>query len=104
MEINSKQPLVMLDSAMHRLDPQQKTSLRTASSGGENQGSDADRIELSVRGLQIQNLESLVRAAPDVRDAKVEAVRNAVQAGTYNVKGEQIADKILSGSLIDEIF
>ncbi len=104
MEINSKQPLVMLDSAVHRLDPQQKAAQRAVPSGGDNPGVDADRVELSVRGIQIQNLEALIQATPDVRDAKVEAVRNAVQAGTYNVKGEQIAEKIISGSLVDEVF
>ena len=104
MEINSKQPLVMLDSTLHRLDSRQRADLRAVPAGGENRGPDSDRVELSIRGLQIQHLEDLIRATPEVREAKVEAVRSAIQAGTYNVKGEQVAEKIIAGNLIDEVF
>jgi len=104
MEINGKQPLVSLDSGVQRLDTLQKAAPRTSKADFENQGRASDRVELSIRGLQFQHFEELVRAVPDIREAKVEQIRNAIQAGTYNVKGEQVADKILSGSLIDEVF
>lgn len=104
MEINGKQPLASLDSMLQRLEAQQNMSSRAVRPDVENRGLDADRVELSVRGLQIQNLDQLIRSTPDIREGRVEEVRSMIQAGTYNVRGEQIAEKIISGSLVDEVF
>ncbi|NWG13345.1 MAG: flagellar biosynthesis anti-sigma factor FlgM [Acidobacteria bacterium] len=104
MEVNVKQPLVNLESAVHRMDTHQKAVPRAAEAGSEDPGFGPDRVELSVRGLQYQHLEELLHATPEIREAKVEQIRNAIQSGTYNVRGEQIAENIISGSLIDEVF
>jgi negative regulator of flagellin synthesis FlgM len=104
MEINGKQPLASLDSMVQRLEAQQNMSSRAVRPDAENRGLGADRVELSVRGLQIQNLDQLIRSTPDIREGRVEEVRSMIQAGTYNVRGEQIAEKIISGSLVDEVF
>ncbi len=104
MEINAKQPLVSLESTVHRLDVHQKAAPRSVQSNSGNTGLGSDRVELSVRGLQYQHLEELLHATPDIREAKVEQIRNAIQTGTYNVRGEQVAESIISGSLIDEVF
>jgi negative regulator of flagellin synthesis FlgM len=104
MEINGKQPLASLDSMVQRLEAQQNLSLRAVRPDAENRGVGSDRVELSVRGLQVQHLDQLIRSTPDVREARVEEIRNLIQSGTYNVRGEQIAEKIISGSLVDEVF
>lgn len=104
MEINGKQPLASLDSMVQRLQAQQNLSSRAVRPDTGNRGLDTDRVELSVRGLQIQNLDQLIRSTPDIRAGRVEEIRSMIQAGTYNVKGEQIAEKIISGSLVDEVF
>ncbi len=102
MEINGNKPLVDLSASLQQLDLQQQNQ-RSPKTGEENPVSEKDRIELSVRGREIQHIDSLIRSTPDVRDAKVEQVRSAIENGTYNVKAEKIADKILGGSLIDQI-
>jgi len=38
-----------------------------------------------------------------VREEKVENLRQAVQAGTYNIKGELVAKSLLKSHLLDEI-
>jgi flagellar biosynthesis anti-sigma factor FlgM len=43
-----------------------------------------------------------VRPGPDVRTARVEQVRDAIDSGIYNVKAERIADKIIDASLLDK--
>ncbi len=103
MEINGKSPLTAVNSGVQRLDLQQSAQ-RTQRPGDEYQKLGSDRIELSVRSREIQNLDSLIRSTPDVREAKVEQIRSAIENGTYNVKAEKIAEKILGGNLIDEIF
>ena len=102
MEINGSKPLVGLNASLQNLDLQ-KQNQRSPKTGEENSTSDRDRIELSVRGREIQHLDNLILSTPDVREAKVEQVRSAIENGTYNVKAEKIADKILGGSLIDQI-
>ena len=104
MEINGKQPLASLDSVVQRLEAQQNMSPRAVRPDAGNRGLGADRVELSVRGLQIQNLDQLIQSTPDIREGRVEEIRSMIQAGTYNVRGEQIAEKIISGSLVDEVF
>jgi negative regulator of flagellin synthesis FlgM len=104
MEINSKSPLIDLGTRVDRLDVQEQQAQRFRRSARESGAPDPDRIEISVRSREIQHLDELIRSAPDVREALVERVRRSIETGTYNVKAEQVADKILGGDLIDEIF
>jgi negative regulator of flagellin synthesis FlgM len=101
MEIN-KNP-VALNTAISRLDVQQQ-NVRSQRAGEDGAPSNSDRIELSVRGREIQQLDEMIRSTPDIRTARVEQVRQALESGTYNVKAEMIADKIIGGDLIDEVF
>jgi len=103
MEIDGKNPLNALSPSVQRLDLQQPAP-RVQKPGDEKPQLSSDRIELSVRSREIQHLDELIRSTPDVREAKVEQIRSAVESGTYNVKAEKIADKILNGNLIDEIY
>ncbi len=103
MEIDGKNPLAGLNASLQRLDVQPQHQKVTRASE-ESPNSDNDRIELSVRSREIMHLDEMIRSTPDVREAKVEQVRSAIENGTYNVKAEKIAEKILSGNVIDQIF
>ncbi len=48
-------------------------------------------------------MKELARQAPDVRREKVEEVKGQIEAGTYKVSGEEIAEKLLSRLLVDEL-
>ncbi len=104
MEINGKSPLIDLGARLNRLDAQEQQTQRFQKSGRDPSVGDPDRVELSVRSREIQHLDELIRSTPDVREALVEQVRRSIDNGTYNVRAEQVAEKILGGSLIDEIF
>ncbi len=104
MEINSKSPLVDLATRVDRLDVQEQQAQRNTKTGRDLVAADPDRVEISVRSREIQHLDEMIQATPDVREALVLQVRRSIEGGTYNVKAEQIADKILGGNLIDEIF
>lgn len=100
MEINATNPLIVTERSVQRLEtPQPERIVRNA---GEH--AESDRIELSVRSREMTHLEELAQSAPDVREARVEQVRRAIERGTYNVKAELIAVKIIGGSLLDEVF
>ncbi len=104
MEINNKSPLIDLGTRADRLQLQEQITQRMQKPGRESISSNLDRVELSVRSREIQHLDDLIQATPDVRESIVQRVRQSLENGTYNVKAEQVADKILGGSLIDEIF
>ena len=101
MEINGKNPLISFNNNVQRLEVSQQSE-RTQKSGGEH--SDADRLELSVKSREISHLDELIRSTPDVRESRIEQVRRKLESGTYNVKAEKIAEKIIGGNLLDEVF
>jgi negative regulator of flagellin synthesis FlgM len=103
MEIDGRNPLAGLNSNLPRIDVQTPNQ-RVQRTSEESPSSDNDRIELSVRSREILHLDEMIRSTPDIREAKVEQVRSAIQNGTYNVRAEKIADKIIGGNLIDEVF
>ncbi len=100
MEINGNTPLIGLNKSVQRLDSAQKSE--SVQKRGQT-SSDSDRIELSTRGLEYSRIEDMIRSTPDVREDRVNQVRSQIESGTYNVKAEQIAEKIIGGNLIDEI-
>ena len=101
MEINGKNSLTGLNATVQRLEVVQQPQ-RTRTDGEKKPNADSDRIELSIRSREIQHLDELIRSTTDIREARVEQVRSAIQSGTYNVKAEKIAEKIL-GVLLDEV-
>ncbi len=101
MEINGTNPLICVNNKVQRLEGSQQSE-RAQKSGGEQ--SDSDRLELSVRSREISHLDELIRSTPDVRESRVEQVRRELESGTYNVKAEKIAEKIIGGNLLDEVF
>jgi negative regulator of flagellin synthesis FlgM len=60
-----------------------------------------EKVDLSTRAREIQQAKVEVSKAPDVREQKVQAIKSQVEQGTYNVSGEQIANKMVGESIID---
>ena len=101
MEINGTNPLVVSNNKVQQVET--SSQAERSQKGGVAQP-DSDRLELSVRSREISHLEDLIRSTPDIREEKVEQVRNELESGTYNVKAEKIAEKMIRGNLLDEIF
>lgn len=101
MEINGTNPLVVSNNKVQRIETSSQSD-RLQKSGGEQP--DSDRLELSTRSREISHLDELIRSTPDIREEKVEQIREELEGGTYNVKAEKIAEKIIGGILLDEIF
>ncbi len=57
--------------------------------------SDKDKISLSEKAREISELKSLIDQLPDIRRDKVEAVKKAIDTGTYNFDSMKVAEKIL---------
>jgi flagellar biosynthesis anti-sigma factor FlgM len=61
-----------------------------------------DHVELSNYGRDVSRLNDLIYAVPDVRESRVEEVIFTIESGAYNVKAEQVAEKIMGGDLLNE--
>jgi negative regulator of flagellin synthesis FlgM len=102
MEINgTNHPLIVSKTNVQRIQAPGQSG--QAQKSGEGQNPDSDRLELSVRSREISHLDELIRSAPDVRELKVEQIRRDLQAGTYNVKAEKIAAKMIGGHFLNEV-
>jgi negative regulator of flagellin synthesis FlgM len=101
MEINGTNPLIGLNKNVQRLDAPQQAE-RTQPSGGGS--SVSDQLDLSVRSREMSHIEELAQSTPDIRESKIVQIRGEIESGTYNVKAEKIAEKIIRGNLLDKIF
>ncbi len=63
----------------------------------------ADRPDLSPKAKAIRRAAQVLAHIPDIRDAKVRGLQQAVQSGTYNVTPEQIAEKMLKEAVLEEL-
>lgn len=64
----------------------------------------SDKVTLSTEGREIQAIRQKIAESPEIREAKVAELREAIKSGTYNVSGEEIAEKMLSRNLLDNLF
>lgn len=63
------------------------------SSPGTGEG---DRLVLSTRAREIQRLRSELLRLPEVRKDKVYSLRARIAAGSYQVKPEEVAERMLA--------
>ena len=59
----------------------------------------SDKVELSPQARDIQRARAVAQGAPEVRADKVEAARRALQSGKLNLKGQDLAEKVLEDTL-----
>jgi negative regulator of flagellin synthesis FlgM len=55
----------------------------------------ADKVDLSSRSREIADIMSSIDQLPDVRAQKVQEMKRAVDAGTYSIDPQKIAEKLL---------
>jgi flagellar biosynthesis anti-sigma factor FlgM len=101
MEIDRTNSLIVSKKGVQRLKAPQQPE-RTLKSSDEQSGS--DRLELSVQSKEISHLNELIQSTSDIREDKIEKARREIENGTYNIKAEKIAEKILRGNFLDDVF
>ncbi len=88
------------------LAPQSRTQARGAghtSTVGEHPTAEgaAATVEVSATSQDIQHVQKLLSRVPDVREDRVQALKSAIEKGTYKVSGDDIADLIIRRTLAD---
>ncbi|MCS7164349.1 MAG: flagellar biosynthesis anti-sigma factor FlgM [Thermodesulfovibrio sp.] len=62
-----------------------------------------DQVTLSEAAKNIARLMVEVSNLPDIRTDRVEELKNAINSGTYEIRGSEIAGKIIKEALVDKL-
>ena len=60
----------------------------------ENKAGFKDQLQISSKGKDIQIAKNAVMNSADVREDVIASLKNKLNAGTYEVSGEQFAQKL----------
>jgi len=62
-----------------------------------------EKVSLSPMARDFQKAQKAIEKLPDVREEKVQELKDQIQAERYDVNGEKIAEKMLNESFLDVI-
>ncbi len=63
--------------------------------GSQKTESDKDKVSLSGGAQEISKLKGIINDMPDVRVDRIDALKKAIDAGTYNFDSSKIAERML---------
>jgi flagellar biosynthesis anti-sigma factor FlgM len=100
MKIDNDKKASLLENILK--PAQSKTS--KSSGPASNAGNDiSDKVELSTRREEVSRMTEKVKAAPAINQEKVDTIREAIKAQTYDLNGKMIARSLLKSQLLDEV-
>lgn len=73
-----------------------QTNMQTKKETTEKKISRDDKIEISQVGKDMTVAKKAISEASDIREDKVKAIKEQMEAGTYSVSSEAIADKLIN--------
>ena len=69
----------------------------------EPKAAQQDQVRISSQAKEFQRAYELINKTPDIRADKVAPLQEAIKTGTYNVRGEQVANKLIEQTILDTI-
>ncbi|MFQ5480459.1 MAG: flagellar biosynthesis anti-sigma factor FlgM [Thermodesulfobacteriota bacterium] len=90
MKITGKNPLIDAQVKLKDNAKELKARPRKARAAGL-----ADRVNVSAKARKLANLRKLVEASPEVREEKIERIKNDIDSGKYNMKSAKVAEGII---------
>ncbi len=61
----------------------------------------SDRVELSASSAEVQKMRGILQETPSVRSDKVQALKEKIERGEYQINAYDVADKMLMSLLSD---
>jgi len=62
-----------------------------------------EKVSLSSTAREFQRAQEAIETLPDVREEKVQELKDQIKNEKYDVNGEEVAEKMLNESLLDII-
>ena len=98
MRIDGNQPTQSLPESGRAANPSPASSEARSSAGSSALGE--DQAQFSGAQVQVQSLTAQVLQFPEIREEKVNALRQAVLGGTYQPGSKQVADAVFAHMLV----
>lgn len=90
-----------LDPYKTQLDPKAEAASARAGNGAQAQSApQGDRVSLSSTALLHTTAHAAASAAPDVRQEKVDVLKERVSTGAYTVDAKKVAEKLLQNEAL----
>lgn len=83
--------------------PAKKADAKSTASASTSQTLGADEVKLSASSLDVQKMKDILQETPSVRMEKVQALKEQIERGEYQVDPYKVADKMLIDLLGDHI-
>ncbi len=99
MKIENNGKVQVLD---HLVKSANAKSPKQGAVGQKETGEIVDKVELSARKTEIEQLKEKIKAAPATRQDKIDSIKQAIENKTYNVSGEDVARSVLKNQILDE--
>ncbi|MFQ5427619.1 MAG: flagellar biosynthesis anti-sigma factor FlgM [Thermodesulfobacteriota bacterium] len=94
MKITGKNPLIDAQARLQESRAELKARPKKARAVAL-----ADRVDVSGKAKKLANLRKLVEASPEVREEKIERIKNAIDEGKYNMKSARVAESIIKKAI-----
>ena len=102
MEITPSDKTINIDAYVNNINDKQKAE--NTSDKAEKNVAKTDTVNISDAAKEIQEVRKELDNIPEVRAEKVEQLKNQIENGTYEIKSEEIAEKMLKDSLLNDLF
>jgi negative regulator of flagellin synthesis FlgM len=81
----------------------EKATQRAASSEEGSTSAESAQVNLSQESKVAQKASETIRNTPDVRQEKIQALKEKIEAGEYQIDSDKVADKLLRNILSELI-
>ena len=98
MQVSSSHSAPVKPTVQKSQDATQTTPAEPQPTAGASEPK-TDVIELSSRAKETQRLHDTLQDTPEVRDARVAEAKRALEEGTLNLNGQDLAAKLLDDPL-----
>ncbi|MFO0775917.1 MAG: flagellar biosynthesis anti-sigma factor FlgM [Nitrospiraceae bacterium] len=100
MEISKQGRIDDLGKVLLGTQPSARAAAKTAYGTPDKT---TDRVEISQAAKDLQRVRSLAQTESPDRADKVDALKQAVESGTYTVSGRTVSNKLLTNTLLDSV-
>jgi len=78
-------------------------AVKVSNKGNKNKIQSDDKVLISERAAEISRIKKALEDSGHIRSIKIESLKKDIEKGTYNIKGELIAEKAVRESILDDV-
>jgi flagellar biosynthesis anti-sigma factor FlgM len=95
MKVEGRRPHETPEVQLRAQKPPGKQETALGVSENSQQIHKSDQVHLSGKAKELEELKQVIQQMPEIRTDKVEALKKAIQEGSYQVDSLKVAGKIL---------